>query len=145
MATEEMDPIQQFVRKIEDAQKLLKNSQASAENMRAHMHGTVLPLMIEMASLLAQSQEGMLDYVDGRIAEVQGEATAIVGEDAEKLLALAEGTAWLVGELRKNLTEPAAILRLDELEKLATDCKEIVEEARIEDDDPDETDPAKVN
>ncbi|MDD1677688.1 MAG: hypothetical protein LUO93_00705 [Methanomicrobiales archaeon] len=143
--SDEIDPLEEFVREVGAAQELVKKSQASSENVKAHMHGTILPLLIKLATVVAQSRDGTLDYVDGRLALIEGEETQIVGEDAEKLLALIEGTAWLVGELRKSITDATAVLRLDELEKMAAECKEIVEEARVEEEDDEQTDPAKVN
>ncbi len=136
------DPLQALHSEIEGARIRVRKIDPTPGNLKAQIDATVLSLLGDVVKTMAQIRDGMEEIVvdlDERVSQFEGATTAIVGEDVEKLTALAEGTAWLIDVvLASGQQTDEVVAKLKALRTLAEECKEIVEDAAVEEDDEDD-------
>lgn len=120
-------------------QRIAARAPTNAE-LASHIDGTVMALQSETVVVIGALRDFMMDYVDQRIDEAADESQ-ILGEDAEKIVNLAQGTLLLIAEVRASggsSISPEAKKSLDLLEALAKEVQELTENATVGDDDDDE-------
>jgi len=101
--------------------------------------GDVVVAVTQVRDGLEQGMDGVFSSLDERLTAVENEESSLTGEDADKLQALVETCKHLVGVIRAAGQQTSEVEHaLTMADALATECGEIVEAARMLDDDEDD-------
>ena len=124
------------------ALRLQKNAPKTVEGLTSEMAGTVLEFVKDVLTQHMQLRDWVVQgmgVLDERVADVEGEmGSRIIPDDADKLMSLIEGTKLLVARNLEVQLAPDVKRGLEELLKLAEECEEIVEDAMVDDDEPED-------
>ena len=133
--------------------RIMRLPNPTAAMLTAEMASTVLSIVGDVVVAVTQVRDGLeqgmddaFSSLDERLTAVENEESSLTAEDADKLQALVETCKHLVGVIRAAGQQTPEVERaLGMADALATECGEIVEGARMlddEDDDDDKDEPA---
>lgn len=143
------DLFKKIYQDVKKDQQRIKEASPSINSVHAELHGTVLQYILEMATAVnhAIHQESLARYeavlsLNERISEIENiSETQFDPDDAALFMQLVEACTFLcdvVMETRKGDAKLKS--KLDEVRDVAAQCKQIIEDCTMEEDDDDSKD-----
>jgi len=130
--------------------RIMRLKNPDAAGLTAELTGTVLSIMGDMVIAITQVRDGLEEGVDAaiggldeRLTALENEESSLTGEDADKLQDLVDTCKHLITVIRAaGQQTPEVDQALALADALATECGEIVEGARMMEDDDEDEEPA---
>jgi len=130
--------------------RIMRLKNPDAAGLTAELTGTVLSIMGDMVIAITQVRDGLEEGVDAaiggldeRLTALENEESSLTGEDADKLQDLVDTCKHLITVIRAaGQQTPEVETALGLADALATECGEIVEGARMMEDDDEDEEPA---
>lgn len=144
--TQSTDPLQTLHAEIlAQRARIMRLQNPTPQMLNAEMAGTVLSILGDVVIHVTQVRDGLEEGVDAaisgldeRLTALENEESSLTGEDADKLQALVETCKHLVAVIRGAGQQTAEVEQaLAMADALATECGEIVDAARMVDEDDD--------